>query len=275
MDPEDKGVSLKDIGLEPRSTALLPRPDTSLPEPSPNGHEFIVAQETVKDAVSIEESILPHEKEAFKNAETIYNSVEDWVYRRIITPEQGKKLLLAAIAKGEIGGLKDPKTPLLNQIGFVDRLAHQISRVQRTNETLSMLYVDLEGFKQVNDTLGHDVGDIILELTGEFIKQHIRGDDEAARLGGDEFGISGTEDKNQNSTDTDESPFRKRLEDIFSEQFEPYIKTELEKRRIPTNVIIGARIGYAEYKSGEDVKAFIKKADTDMNSKRNPNSSSR
>ena len=83
----------------------------------------------------------------------------------------------------------DGLTGLANRALFRDRLDQSLSRSTRTGESLAVLFVDLDGFKQVNDTLGHDAGDQLLEEVSRRFATAIRPSDTLARLGGDEFAL--------------------------------------------------------------------------------------
>ncbi len=83
----------------------------------------------------------------------------------------------------------DGLTGLANRALFRDRLDQSLSRSARTGESLAVLFVDLDGFKQVNDTLGHDAGDRLLEEVARRFATAIRPSDTLARLGGDEFAL--------------------------------------------------------------------------------------
>ena len=85
--------------------------------------------------------------------------------------------------------LHDPLTGLGNRALFRDRLQHAIDRSSRRPELLAVLMIDLDGFKQVNDSLGHDAGDRLLAEVAQRLQDCVRVGDTVARMGGDEFAV--------------------------------------------------------------------------------------
>ncbi|MCO5400544.1 EAL domain-containing protein [Ralstonia soli] len=83
----------------------------------------------------------------------------------------------------------DTLTDLPNRHMFYNRLRHEIARAKQSSTQLALLFIDLDRFKEVNDTLGHDQGDILLKEIARRISAIVRGTDTVARLGGDEFTI--------------------------------------------------------------------------------------
>jgi len=81
----------------------------------------------------------------------------------------------------------DPLTGLANRSLFYDRMHKSISRAKRGNTSLAILLIDLDRFKNINDSLGHDAGDTFLKMIAERLMEYLRDTDTIARLGGDEF----------------------------------------------------------------------------------------
>jgi diguanylate cyclase (GGDEF)-like protein/PAS domain S-box-containing protein len=85
--------------------------------------------------------------------------------------------------------LHDPLTNLPNRALFINRLEHALARSSREQVPVALLFIDLDNFKIVNDSLGHTVGDALLIEVGERLQKALRAGDTAARLGGDEFTV--------------------------------------------------------------------------------------
>lgn len=87
--------------------------------------------------------------------------------------------------------LHDALTSLPNRVLLADRLAHALAGRPSEGHAVALLYVDLDGFKAVNDTHGHDVGDELLAVFAQRLLQLVRPEDTVARLSGDEFAVFG------------------------------------------------------------------------------------
>lgn len=119
------------------------------------------------------------------------------------------KLLQEEIEKQKAAALRieylayhDSLTTLPNRAMFGIALGQAFQEARRRNRNLAVFFVDLDRFKQINDTLGHDVGDILLQEVAKRLRQALRASDLVARLGGDEFVILLTELEDQQHAET-------------------------------------------------------------------------
>ena len=85
--------------------------------------------------------------------------------------------------------IRDPLTGLYNRRFFDETLVRELIRVERANEPLSLIVVDIDLFKSINDRYGHASGDLMLKRLAVVLNSHIRGSDVACRFGGDEFAV--------------------------------------------------------------------------------------
>ena len=85
--------------------------------------------------------------------------------------------------------ITDPLTGLMNRRGFDAALGRCLANAHRHDETGLVAYLDLDAFKAINDTLGHDAGDAVLKHVADVLRRDVRATDYLARLGGDEFAI--------------------------------------------------------------------------------------
>ncbi|MGE5504539.1 MAG: EAL domain-containing protein [Actinomycetota bacterium] len=145
----------------------------------------------------------------------------------------------------------DALTGLANRALLNDRLEHTIAQARREGRRLAVLFLDLDRFKAVNDTLGHDVGDQLLRIVGGRLLDLVRGTDTVARLGGDEFVIL-----LDNPTDETEVAH-------IAERVVAAINLPMEFAGQPAHV--GTSIGIAMFpEDGPDAAALVKGADTAM-----------
>jgi diguanylate cyclase (GGDEF)-like protein len=109
--------------------------------------------------------------------------------RTQLKTESAERELKQALRSAEIDAL----TGLPNRVLFFDRFSHAIVNAKRRRERLALLFLDLNNFKQINDTLGHATGDEVLKLVSQCFLSSVREADTVSRLGGDEFLILLTE----------------------------------------------------------------------------------
>jgi len=144
----------------------------------------------------------------------------------------------------------DVLTGLGNRALFSDLADHQLAICRRTGAPLAVLYIDLDGFKAVNDTHGHAVGDALLCAAAARLKQGIRASDIAARLGGDEFAVL--------LVDTSEKAAEPVAHKLAEDLSRPYTIDAL-------TVSISASIGTAGFPdSGTTSAALLSNADATM-----------
>ena len=145
----------------------------------------------------------------------------------------------------------DILTNLPNRVLFQDRLTHSLAKATRAKTKVVLMFIDLDNFKTINDTLGHDYGDMLLVGVAKRLKEILRSEDTISRLGGDEFTVILDDIKD----DSYPSIVAQKIIDTLSEPFE--LKEEV--------AYIGASIGIAIYPDdGTTKEALIKNADTAM-----------
>jgi diguanylate cyclase (GGDEF)-like protein/PAS domain S-box-containing protein len=145
----------------------------------------------------------------------------------------------------------DALTGLPNRTLLQDRLAKVLASARRRKDKVALLFLDLDRFKDINDSLGHPVGDLFLQKVGERLRTWGREQDTVARLGGDEFLIMVTEIKDA----TDAAVAAERLMDAMTAEF------MVQGRPFRVNCSVGISI-FPEH--GADTETLIKNADAAM-----------
>jgi diguanylate cyclase (GGDEF)-like protein len=97
--------------------------------------------------------------------------------------------LAEKLAAAEAVADRDTLTPTFNRRAFLRELHRTMSEVERYKSPAAVLYVDLDGFKALNDSYGHAAGDAVLKHVGRLLADSVRESDVVGRLGGDEFGV--------------------------------------------------------------------------------------
>lgn len=152
--------------------------------------------------------------------------------------------------KAEYLATHDVLTGLPNRTLFHDRLRHALAQARRKKQRLALMFIDLDNFKDINDTLGHDVGDELLKQVAGRLQQVMRDVDTVARLGGDEFTAV--------LSDCDAEVagrISQRVIDELAASFDIYAR----------KLFVSASVGVAFFPDdGQDSNALIKAADTAM-----------
>jgi diguanylate cyclase (GGDEF)-like protein len=146
--------------------------------------------------------------------------------------------------------LHDQLTGLANRALLEDRLKQVVGRYRRTGETAALLMLDLDRFKQVNDTLGHVAGDILVQEVGGRLLALLRETDTVARVGGDEFAILLVDPRNSVNVGA-------ICRSIINDLGQPFDIAGREAR-------VGVSIGAVITRGGDDAADLLRKADITM-----------
>ena len=131
----------------------------------------------------------------------------------------------------------DPLTLLPNRRLMLDRLRQALVSIERSGQTGALLFIDLDNFKTLNDTLGHDIGDLLLKQVAQRLESCVREGDTVARLGGDEFVVM--------------------LEDLSVDPEEAAEQTELIGRKILFSINQTYQLGTHEYNNTPSIGATL------------------
>jgi diguanylate cyclase (GGDEF)-like protein len=145
---------------------------------------------------------------------------------------------------------RDTLVPVFNRRAFVRELTRVMSFAQRYDVQASVVYFDLDGFKQINDRFGHPAGDAILKAVGQTLLHHIRESDLVGRVGGDEFAVilakAGLEDARQKGA---------QLAKAVRDTAIPYHGHRLS---------VGAAFGAYSFEPGDTAELALSRADEAM-----------
>jgi diguanylate cyclase (GGDEF)-like protein len=159
--------------------------------------------------------------------------------------------LEAREATAQHQALHDQLTGLANRALLEDRLSQALTRYRRSGEQVALLMLDLDRFKQVNDTLGHNAGDKLVQEVGDRLRSLLRETDTVARIGGDEFAIVQVSPKG-------EADVRRLCERIIAVIRKPFLINDREAR-------VGVSIGAVFAAKGvAEASDLLRKADITM-----------
>ncbi|WP_051920352.1 sensor domain-containing diguanylate cyclase [Thermodesulfobacterium hydrogeniphilum] len=150
-------------------------------------------------------------------------------------------------AKTQSLSITDPLTEIYNRRYFIERLKTEMERAKRYNIPLSLIIIDLDDFKKINDTYGHMVGDKVLKAVAQTLKNRLRKTDILARWGGEEFIIL------LPNTPPEKAVF-----------LAGDLRKKIEEMKIPGVKKITASFGITGYCIGDDINSLIKRADDAM-----------
>jgi diguanylate cyclase (GGDEF)-like protein/PAS domain S-box-containing protein len=133
---------------------------------------------------------VPHKDGSWRYFEHVVNNLlDDPVVRGVVVNSRDVTERKSLEEQLRYQAFHDPLTGLPNRVLFMDRLEHAFVRAHRRGTKVAVLFTDLDNFKVINDSLGHNAGDQLLRAVAERLKDCVRPEDTAARLGGDEFTI--------------------------------------------------------------------------------------
>lgn len=156
--------------------------------------------------------------------------------------------LQRVIGDQRLKSLTDPLTGAANWRFFEQYAQKELEREKRNKKPLTLVYFDIDNFKKVNDSFGHDVGDELLKLVAELIQNHLRQSDLLARVGGDEFVILLSDTNFEKSS-------------LLLDRVKSVVMGEMQSHQWPVSLSIGA-VTYLSLPAS--LNAMIKKADALM-----------
>ena len=212
------------------------------------------ARPQVEGALAKSAAVESKVHEAADRLSVVNEALQDEVNERHLLEHQ-----LAAITEQEQtarrSALHDPLTGLPNRKLAADRLEHGLEQAKRHGRILAVMFMDLNDFKIINDTHGHEAGDSVLRTVAQRLTENTRGDDTVSRLGGDEFLYLMTETES-------EQDVRSIAEKIGTAIRAPF---DIDARGGRVNLTITASIGIAVYpQNGATAESLVAHADQAM-----------
>jgi diguanylate cyclase (GGDEF)-like protein len=208
----------------------------------------------IEKALEKTETIEVKVQDAANKLSVVNAALKDEVHER-----HALEIQLVAVTEKEeasrYASVHDALTGLPNRVLFNDRLEHSLAQAKRHNWSLAVMFIDLDGFKKINDTYGHDAGDSVLKTIAARLTQSTRDDDTVSRHGGDEFLYLLTEVKNEQDLTS------------VAEKLIVSIQTpcDVSIDDLTINPSISASIGISIFpKDGTTAEALIKSADQAM-----------
>jgi diguanylate cyclase (GGDEF)-like protein len=185
-------------------------------------------------------------------------NAHSWLHKRMVRSDDGLAVTLRDVSdlkkhEGELNRLamRDALTTLPNRHWLMGHLPVALERAEKLGKSLAVIFIDLDDFKTVNDTLGHTAGDQLLQIVAMRLQSALRPGDSVVRLGGDEFMVLLENLSMENTL----APIAERIIHDFKEPFKIQEKT----------LSIGSSLGISRYPfDGKDAETLIKNADIAM-----------
>jgi len=224
------GMRLEDITVD----------DAPVPDPGARGADddiTAVLHHRIKDGRVLDVDVTSH-RLPFAGADAVLVAVQDVTERNRLE----RQLRYRAF--------HDSLTQLANRALFADRVEHALARQTREGQSIAVVVLDLDGFKTINDSLGHTAGDQLLVAAAQRLQNQLRPGDTAARLGGDEFAVL-LEDVTEIE---DVIPLAERLLEVFGEPFSIASK----------QLSVSASVGVTLNRTGDGPEELVRNADMAM-----------
>ena len=208
--------------------------------------EKILIKKAIQKNTAVEDKV----HDAQEQLSLVNEALKDEVKAREVL-EEALEVATAKEAESSHAALHDALTGLPNRALFNDRLEHGLGQANRHQWTLAIFFLDLDGFKMINDTHGHAAGDVVLQIIAERLCAITRADDTLSRYGGDEFLYLLMEVRH-----------KKDIAAIAKK-----INAEVQKpcRVGKLNLIVKSSIGISVFpKNGKTAEVLLKSADTAM-----------
>ena len=246
---QSKGVQgkVKTAGIN------LGRVNKVLKEETKTGAPAAAMVEALEKSADVEEKVQEAADELVVVNEALSGEIDarHAIEERLLLSHEALAISREEAKRARHESLHDEVTGLPNAALFRDRLKSALAQAQRHSWRIAVMFIDLDGFKQVNDTYGHDMGDALLQLVAERLQAFVRGGDTVSRRSGDEFLFLMLEAK-------DEDNARAMAQRIIEVIAQPVLISGVE-------LSVTASVGLAMYPGdGTTVAMLLKNADLAM-----------
>jgi len=259
MEQEGYYVIEANNGLEAIQATVRQQPDLILMDavmPEMDGFRATAELKAMQEYEHIPVLIITSLDDDYSISQAFSSGACDYITKPVnwsVMKHRVRRLLYTAETERKIKHLSyhDTLTGLPNRLLFMDRMDQSINRAMRTGEKFTLLFLDIDHFKVINDSMGHEAGDKLLTTVTSRLQQTLRRSDTIARLGGDEFTII-----LENISDPEDTIYV--TNNLLEALAEPI---SIHKRKVR----IGASIGVAVFPDdGETFGALLKNADIAM-----------